>query len=327
MGGSTQVNKYPMYTEEQRRVAELFYPYMLQRLETLGPEGRLVHYCSATTAMSIIANGEVWLRNTSVMNDFMEVEHGLQALSEAYKSAPGQRFKATLDNNLDGVCTEVADLFDKYQAQLRLHSYVTCVSEHSADEDFIGRLSMWRAYGRTSGVAMVLKIAPFRATTDVLRAYSSPVRYVSRNGLFADFETLAKQFEANVDYLRSLGRDVVRDNLFNMFKWAALSIKHPGFAEEREWRVVYVPSLGLSDVILPEIQAINGVPQTIYKLPLRTFREDPDFSTAIPDILDRLIIGPTEFLNAMQSAFVELLRRAGVPDPSTRVVVSDIPLR
>jgi hypothetical protein len=38
-------------------------------------------------------------------------------------------------------------------------TYLACLSEHQ-DEDEHGRLPMWRAYGATTGIALVINAAP-----------------------------------------------------------------------------------------------------------------------------------------------------------------------
>ena len=40
-------------------------------------------------------------------------------------------------------------------------TYLTSISEHRNKEDTFGRLSMWRAYGETTGVALVMNNSPF----------------------------------------------------------------------------------------------------------------------------------------------------------------------
>lgn len=47
---------------------------------------RFVHYTSANGAASIIREQEVWLRNSSVMNDYSEVAHGEHCLSAVLTS-------------------------------------------------------------------------------------------------------------------------------------------------------------------------------------------------------------------------------------------------
>ena len=102
-----------------------------------------------------------------------------------------------------------------------------------------------------------------------------------------------------------------------MFQFAAICTKHPGFSEEQEWRAIYLPKLGEPSHLKMEIRSISGVPQLIYKIPLRN----------IPGLFNRLIIGPTQYPGALRDAFVELLTKAGVEKAAEKVFVSHIPLR
>jgi hypothetical protein len=110
-----------------------------------------------------------------------------------------------------------------------------------------------------------------------------------------------------------------------MFRFAAVSTKHPGFAEERELRVVCSPSLGKSKHLIKDIEVIQGVPQPVYKIPLEDIPEEKLSGVTIPDLIDRIIIGPTRDPLAMAEAFSDLLAKADV-DPSNKVFVSYIPL-
>lgn len=66
------------------RLRRIFLPYATARMETAKEQQtKLVYYTSAETAKNIIANKEVWMRNATTMNDFMEVQHGWQCLLEA----------------------------------------------------------------------------------------------------------------------------------------------------------------------------------------------------------------------------------------------------
>ncbi len=57
---------------------QIFYPHASKRRNAVMRQGtRFVHYTSAKSAMKILKTREVWMRKTSCMNDFMEVEHGL----------------------------------------------------------------------------------------------------------------------------------------------------------------------------------------------------------------------------------------------------------
>jgi len=94
-----------------------------------------------------------------------------------------------------------------------------------------------------------------------------------------------------------------------------------------EWRVVYSPSLEESEYLKKEIIVFRGVPQPIYKIPLKDLPEEGLIGIEIPSLLDRIIIGPTEYSQVMYEAFCDLLLEAGVENPSDKVSISNIPLR
>ncbi len=83
---------------------------------------------------------------------------------------------------------------------------------------------------------------------------------------------MVDKLESNIQLLSNLGSDEVFEQLQWAFHFAVLSTKHPGFAEEKEWRVVYSPNLfGSSDFLLPSIKDVSGVPQKIYELILNPY--------------------------------------------------------
>ena len=104
-------------------------------------------------------------------------------------------------------------------------------------------------------------------------------------------------------------------------------LKHEGFHEEREWRVIYSPKIQSSQFKDVATESIGGVPQTIYKLPLEGHGSDSLLDLCLPKLLDRLIIGPSPYPWAMYDAFTTALNEAGVPDAASRVVCSNIPIR
>lgn len=57
------------------------------------PSRRFVHYTSADTAKKIIEKEPVWMRQSRCMNDFMEVDYGIDCLKNALDSQVGTRFR------------------------------------------------------------------------------------------------------------------------------------------------------------------------------------------------------------------------------------------
>jgi hypothetical protein len=72
------------------------------------------------------------------------------------------------------------------------------------------------------------------------------------------------------------------------------------------------------------VETVGGVPQTVYQIPLDASCDPAVADLDIGKILDRVIIGPTQYPLAMQKAFQTKLMEAGC---SANVVMSKIPLR
>ena len=73
-------------SDEQLRIFGIFHPHNLKKIAfALENNLRFVHYTTADTAIKIIRSKEVWMRKATSMNDFMEIQHGLDCLIPAYK--------------------------------------------------------------------------------------------------------------------------------------------------------------------------------------------------------------------------------------------------
>jgi hypothetical protein len=327
MSGATIQNPLQGLTEEQLRILQIFHPYAVRKIGEIIKNGtRFIHYTTAEGAVGILDSKEVWMRKSSCMNDYMEVEHGFECLNAAYKKHK-EKFSAIFDAVFPGFSKKLEELFNGWLPQFRSESYITCISEHDEKENRTGRLSMWRAYGSAAGVGVVLNPAPFIQPSDALKAYTSPVAYLDGVAFEREYTNLLESFEANIAILQQMGEDAVRAYVFEVFRMAILCTKHPGFSEEREWRVIYTPTYQKSDRILSDVRSIRGIPQPIYRIPLKDIPEEGLVGIEIPTLVNDIIIGPTQFPLAIRDAFVSKLSKAGVVDALKRIVISDIPLR
>lgn len=307
-------------------------PYVMERLQAARDGNiRFSHYTSAFVAMEIIEKKEVWLRNAVVMNDFSEVQHGQDCLKASwFDEGVGGRLKSVLDGLKPGLFGEIADAFDQRGHDRAAQSYLIAISEHGSgtiDEDKYGRLSMWRAYGGDTNVAFVFKNTPFLSDSNALNAFTSPVLYGDSERFKAQFTRTIDALENNLELAQTLGPDVVKQVIENALHFATLSTKHPGFAEEREWRVIYSPTIWPSERIPSSIKTIGGVPQRIYRIPLTNYPDEGFVGATLPELLDEIIIGPTENAFSVYDALVEKLGEAGVYEPWKKVRRSNIPLR
>jgi hypothetical protein len=307
-------------------IARILFPYAAQRTQDVLETGcRFVYYTSAETAMSIIKNRQLWLRSTKTMNDYMEIEHGLGCLQTTHEAEPGQLLDRALDECFPGLAAELWQTFEHLVPHIRNETYMICVSEHLPHENEHGRLSMWRAYGGQAGVAIVVKGNVMVRDSEDYGVYGSPVAYLTREAFADELAKIAKDVAINADYIRSLARDDVKRYAINMLRFATLCTKHPGFSEEREWRVLAMPSIFRTPLVSSSIECVRGIPQSVLKINLMNH---PGLTgLALPELLDRIIIGPCEFPSVLHKAFWQLLTEAGISAPESKIIVSDIPLR
>lgn len=310
------------------QLRKIFFPYATSRLEAVKEENmRFVHYTSAEVAASIISKKEIWMRNASTMNDFMEVQHGMRCLKDAYNGTHGKRLRNLLAPHFPKLFPELERRFNGWSPHFLTDTYILCVSEHRPAEDDIGRLSMWRAYGAGSGVAIVFKNTPFLSDSDALSAYSSPVAYLHGEDFNRDFGKVVDGIAREIDFVRAQGEESILSWLFSMLRYAVVSTKHHGFGEELEWRVVHSPQIEPSTRLICSIETVRGTPQRVYKIPLRNVPEENFVGVEVPELIDHLIIGPTQFPYAIADALHRLLEQAGVSDAGNKIKVSNIPLR
>lgn len=310
----------------------VFHPYATKRAATAYQQNlRFAHYTSSAVGLEVLRNKQVWMRQVSCMTDYMEVDHGLNCIDATLFSERGNRLGKFLNSLYPGLFEEIVAKYRASKQLLRSETFITCLSEHAGkgyeDEDQYGRLSMWRAYGRTTGIALIVNQSMLWNVSAQLGIFTSPVAYLTDVEFAEQADVLASTLEANADFLNAIGREQVRDSLVNSLTTAAVSTKHPGFKEEREWRIVRMPTFPINCPLERPTKVINGVPQEVLLLDLSGAAplSMPDFQ--IPSILDRVIIGPTELASSQQRAFARALEAAGVKDSAARVEASGIPLR
>lgn len=60
-------------SDTDQKLYSIFMPWYVERLSKIAENNqKLVHYTSAATALSILKNKEIWMRNTRCMNDFLK---------------------------------------------------------------------------------------------------------------------------------------------------------------------------------------------------------------------------------------------------------------
>ena len=183
---------------------------------------------------------------------------------------------------------------------------------------------MWRAYGDT---ALVINSTPMMESTDLLAVHSTPVSYLSEKELINHVSGITYSITKERSFLQKIKQEEIIEYIYNMLFLFAIASKHPGFEEEKELRLFYSPNIRKSPIMTEEIVVLDGIPQKIFKLQLKHDPNNGLHGADIPSLLDRIIIGPTEFPYVTYNAFVSELERLGVANAASKVIVSDIPLR
>src|SRR5262249_33919387 len=223
------------------RLSGIFTPYFRSRRDSMYDSGakesvRFVHYTSPEAALK-----RAWMRNATCMTDYRELQHGFAILHRFFADEERKkRFHAVLDAVSPNIAAEALNLFNQWwMNDIQLSTYVTSISEHDDREDLHRRLSMWRAFGgQTARVAIVLRIPWYSAALQALSLIIGPVAYLpEEDAPQAIMENVIANLRENdnVQFLRSLDRQMVVGAVFNMLVEAVTCLKHEGFQEEREW--------------------------------------------------------------------------------------------
>jgi len=175
---------------------------------------------------------------------------------------------------------------------------------------------------------LVLNNTAFAAETDEMHVFSSPVFYQDIPKFVEWFQGWTEALLAAEEKLHEMGADNVRNWLFTVFRSFALCTKHPGFAEEREWRVFYSPLFeGDSDWIEQSVEIICGTPQHMIKLHLKDDPERGITGVAPVRLLNRVIIGPCDAPIQIRASIAAAMQQAGIQNSLEKMWMPLIPLR
>lgn len=286
---------------------------------------RFAYYTTADTAIKLLRSKEMWLRNARLMNDFSEVEHGIKCYEEVLHGKVGDELFDLLDDIHDGVSGHLLSWLDQSRERITQGTYVVCVSEHDPSEDQLGRLSMWRAYGGKSGVALVFSTDALLGDREQLGAFSGPVVYGGIEEIEASLRRVIGNVRANLPALRVTDKVSLIQSLLQMILVGCFYTKNPGFKEEKEWRVIANPSFSDAKKLTASVESVEGLPQPVMKIPLV---DGPNVTgLEVSQILERVIVGPCTNSSLVRQAIEMTFIQLGYAEPAPPVICSNIPLR
>lgn len=310
-----------------------------ERVREVIDNGRkLIHYTSAANALNIFRERKMWMRNVRVMNDLSEVSHGVSMVMSTLQSLKLPSV-TPIETGLAAVVRELGAIFPALPEQgnetflgwrysIEYQSYVACLSEHLPEEEGIGRLSMWRNYtGQQIGVGIVIDPKPFQNEFDDYGAFTSPVHYLDERGVNVMLQEVAEEIRINAQLLQQIDRPYVLAYYFALLRWLCLATKHPGFREEREWRIIHTGVLDQTTGLTAATVTPGGVPQRIMQLEFANDSERGITGISLPELIDHVIIGPCQTPLIVGEAIAAELEAIGVTDIETRIRYSNIPIR
>lgn len=197
----------------------------------------LFHYTKERVLQSVLQRGLVWAGNVRTMNDFREIEHAADIMRPIVEAASAAHSGSQLVDDLREVGLRVLR-----PAEMNSEVFAFCLSEaHDL-------LSQWRAYtGDGEGYELAFDTAGLTAA--LLRSFPS---YAALRVEYDEAEQVARVEPIIEEVFRLAAkwgpqldpgdRDEAKARfaafLASQLAASIVSFKHPGFHEEREWRIV-----------------------------------------------------------------------------------------
>jgi len=260
------------------------------------PGGLLYHYTSFDGLLGILRSGKLWASSIHHLNDAREITFALDKFAEIVKEEierePGRFDKDTL--------TGLARVIDSLRlvtarVGLQMNIVYEFVATFSEDGDL---LSQWRGYcPGYGGVSIGFNPQELRSLGDRHGFDLGPCRY-DEAGQTKLLRDLMEQGAVFAHDQPEVGYDGIAPEItralyghYNIL-WpvhpqllqVAAIIKHPGFKEEKEWRLVSKP--GAANSLELDFRASPTTIVPYLSIPLA--RDEGD--TTLP--IDKIVVGP-----------------------------------
>lgn len=333
MDKSIESNKLNFNYRDDLTISKLFEPLWADIREkdqfyNLNPI--LAHYTSIEIFESILRNNELWFSNPFFMNDIAEVKY---VLSEAIPLI-------YIDKSIEAACGS-SDRYDEFRNSFKYYynifanehisdTYIFCLSQHEK-ENTDGSLSMWRGYGcNGNGVAILIDAAKIGVIDDSPLMLSK-VKYLTKDELLIDINKIISSFvvilassdiPTNKLYLAS-------HNLLERIKLLSLFVKHKGFEEEKEWRIVYQKERDPNKKLTPMIDYLvrsNSIEPKL-KLKIEPLAGVTPDGLSLKNVVDKIILGPSISSPIAMAAIQRMLCKYGQAELKDKVYTSGIPFR
>ena len=277
----------------------------------------LYHYTSLQSLMSMIESDQpsLWAGCVSYLNDSEEFRHALDLLDNRLSL----KFQAIVDQRKFDTAEYLvySHLYEVLQFKLGETVFPYYVFSLSEEPDL---LSQWRSYTpHGSGVSIGFSPDQIKAIIKdnnlslqrCIYTHTEKVEYI--DGLLDTFLIVATTYHS--EFIKDNSLDLytrVESLLVDIFR-ALLCIKHEGFSEEKEWRLISHAIPSASDQI--KYRIAGGMLSPYIEANLNE-----------PPVFSRLTLGPSAHIELSKASLDAYMRRktlCEMPAP----LVSDIPYR
>ncbi|WP_425480313.1 DUF2971 domain-containing protein [Pseudoxanthomonas winnipegensis] len=187
---------------------------------------------------------------------------------------------------------------------------------------------MARIWGDGGGAAIIFDTAKV-IPNDELPYRLGPVSYKSEEQLDRDIlllvDRLCEFLELARDHDRSAAWGIGIAYFHARLQNYALTVKHPGFREEKEWRLIYDPSYDHERVEMKRLGYI--VTDKGYQPKLKVPLESILGSSSVDDVIDTILLGPAHGSELAEEAVRTMLRLKGHSALADKVRRSQTPYR
>lgn len=289
------------------------------------PVPPLYHYTGAAAIRGILQSARLWASGAQYMNDWMEVVYGYDIIMTGLRDLVEKR---KLPERSRAVLSNVLRLMESPDSPF-IDAYFVAFCEKG------NLLSQWRAYAGTQGFA--IEFHPLVIKGKLTLNTQAPARNLRLAKVEYDEKKQKNSFRELIDELTdtiegtrlghkgALHPTLVEFSRMVLSSWAA-TVKHPGFEEEQEWRVIFQPLITAEEKYLSTREFVVRL-------------EGPEFVTHVefmPDkkVLGRhghrlpiksIVCGPSVTMRTTMRALEILLRNNGYDDVVIRK--SEIPAR
>ncbi|HMD71082.1 MAG TPA: DUF2971 domain-containing protein [Bryobacteraceae bacterium] len=274
------------------------------RVPSEAQEMTLYHYTTQTGLLGIITSREVWATHHQCLNDPKEFVHAKELFREELASRGPSPITEAMQRTLQGEGLESVDMY---------------VASFSEDSD---SLSQWRAYGGpTSSFSLGFdRVAPpsrFKMRRCIYQ--EDRQREWARNVVDGILRKLQELDPKILEGTKSVEQYIPLDCRLPLHE-SALVLKHPKFAEEKEWRI-------FSEVMMddPPNQEKNPLDFREGKSALVPYRRVPLKNNEGGFPLTEIVVGPSPDPERSRRTVLSLLRSRGLANCHVRT--SDVPYR